>query len=211
MVPKREYCIAIYDKSGARKRGHYKLSAGGCAKVYFDMWELYHNPMYAFEVCKGLAQLIIDHCQSEGIPLPDFIGGPARGAIWIAQLTAIHITLITGHDVKAIFVEKDPKRPGEKHPFIFTNKVWERYCRGMRGVVVEDVTTTLESAAVSADLFHGAGAEVILTTAMVSRDSKLNAESARSDAFVPLTVIDTPKYTAENCPVHDQPYDNDKQ
>lgn len=96
----------------------------------------------------------------------DFIGGLEMGAVPIASsITAI--SYLQGRPVRAFFVRKQAKEHGTKGLVEGLQK--DESLRGQRVVVVEDVTTTGQSALKAVNILREAGAEVLRVVTVIDR------------------------------------------
>lgn len=156
------------EESGAIKRGTFHLSDDSMTDYYIDK--------YVFETQPGLLAVIrdalVEHIDVEAY---DVLAGPALGAVPL--VTAV--SLETGID--AVFVRKSTGLRGTQA------RIEGSVDKGMRAVVIEDVTMTGETAVESARVLESAGAVVDTILTVVDRNE--GAEDTVRDAdydFVPV-------------------------
>jgi orotate phosphoribosyltransferase len=89
------------------------------------------------------------------------------GAVPLAGAVA-QLSWIKGHPIAAFFVRKKPKEHGAR--LAVEGLATGETLQGKRVVIIEDVTTTGESALKAVEAVRGAGAEVALVLTMVDRE-----------------------------------------
>ena len=136
------------DESGARLRGHFRLSSGRHSPDYVQCALLLEEPARAARVGELLAERLA------GLA-PESILSPALGGLVIGHAVAAALA------VPFRFCERRQGRMELRRGF--------RLRRGERLVVVEDVITTGGSAAEAAALAEAAGAEVAAVAAILTR------------------------------------------
>jgi orotate phosphoribosyltransferase len=141
-------------------RGEITLASGRKSDFYFNLKPTMLDP----EGATLLAELTYDALKDDAL---DYIGGLEMGAVPLAGALA-QLSWIKGHPIAAFFVRKQPKQHGAR--LAVEGLANGESLRGKRVVVVEDVTTTGESALRAVDAVREAGAEVILVLTMIDRD-----------------------------------------
>ena len=139
-------------------RGDIKLSSGKSSTFYFDM-----KPTMLFpEGAHALSELILARLFGKGI---DFIGGLEMGAVPLISTVSL-LSHIKNEPLPGFFVRKEVKKHG-------TQKLIEGVpnggLSGKKVVILEDVTTSGESAMIAVSAAQAAGAEVVMVLSIVDR------------------------------------------
>src|SRR5579871_3192531 len=132
-------------------RGEVTLASGRKSDFYFNLKPTMLNP----EGAALLAELTFDALKDGKY---DYIGGLEMGAVPLAGAVA-QISWLKGHPIAAFFVRKKPKEHGAK--LAVEGLARNESLQGKRVVIVEDVTTTGESALKAVDAVRAAGGEVV--------------------------------------------------
>ncbi len=148
----------IFERSFGR--GRITLASGKESNFYFDLKPSMLHPEGASLMAKALLREI------EGVGA-DYVGGLEMGAVPITGAVCQH-SHDSGAPVPGFFVRKQAKGHGAK-------KLIEGLARGetlagKKVVIVEDVTTTGESAFNAVEPCRDAGAEVVLVITVVDRE-----------------------------------------
>ena len=141
-------------------RGEITLASGRKSNFYFNLKPTMLDP----EGAALLAELTYEALKDDGL---DYIGGLEMGAVPLAGAVA-QLSWLKGHPIAAFFVRKKPKEHGARLAVegLARNETLHR----KRVVIVEDVTTTGESALKAVDAVRDAGGEVVLVLTMVDRE-----------------------------------------
>jgi len=158
-----------------------KLASGRTSTFYFNM----KPTMLNAEAGLLVANLILD--QLEGTSA-HWIGGLEMGAVPIASAVAA-VSPLRGHPLSAFFVRKQAKDHGTRS--LIEGLAPGESLNGARVVVVEDVTTTGNSALKAAEAVRSEGGEVVKVITIVDRLEGA-AETFRSAGltFTPLLTLD---------------------
>ncbi|HMN50960.1 MAG TPA: orotate phosphoribosyltransferase [Xanthobacteraceae bacterium] len=140
-------------------RGEITLASGRKSDFYFNMKPTMLDP----EGAALLAQLALDALAAEKI---DAIGGLEMGAVPISGAVAA-LSWISGKPLPNFFVRKKPKEHGAK--LLVEGLVKGESLSGKRVAIIEDVTTTGESALKAAQAAVDSGATVTLVLSIVDR------------------------------------------
>src|SRR6202789_2303879 len=140
-------------------RGEITLASGRKSDFYFNLKTTMLDP----EGAALLAALTFEALREDGL---DYVGGLEMGAVPLAGAIA-QLSWLKGHPIAAFFVRKKPKEHGAK----LAVEGLARYesLQGKRVVIVEDVTTTGDSALKAVEAVRDAGGEVVLVLTMVDR------------------------------------------
>ena len=118
----------------------------------------------------------------------DYIGGLEMGAVPIAPAVAA-VSPLRGEPVSAFFVRKQPKDHGTRS--LIEGLAPGESLHGGRVVVVEDVTTTGNSALKAAEAVRAEGGEVVQVITIVDRlEGAVETFRDAGLSFVPLLTLD---------------------
>jgi orotate phosphoribosyltransferase len=139
------------------REGDFVLASGKKSKFYLDMKPTMFHP----EGAHSLADLVLDRLSSLKV---DCVGGLAVGAIPLAVAVSVR-SVGTRRPLPGFFVRKDVKDHGTKKRVEAAGDISNKNV-----VILEDVTTTGDSAMHAVDAARSAGANVVLVLSMVDRD-----------------------------------------
>lgn len=140
-------------------RGEITLASGRKSDFYFNLKPTMLDP----EGAALLAQLSLEALASENL---DAIGGLEMGAVPISGAVAA-MSWISGKPLPNFFVRKKPKEHGAK--LLVEGLAKGETLAGKTVAIVEDVTTTGESALKAANAAQESGARVGLVLTIVDR------------------------------------------
>jgi orotate phosphoribosyltransferase len=140
--------------------GEVTLASGRKSNFYFNLKPTMLDP----EGATLLAELTYEALKDERL---DYVGGLEMGAVPLAGAVA-QLSWIKGHPIAAFFVRKKPKEHGAR--LAVEGLAKGESLQGKRVVIIEDVTTTGESALKAIEAARDAGAEVGLVLTMVDRE-----------------------------------------
>jgi orotate phosphoribosyltransferase len=156
--------LAIFERHGALKRGHFILSSGLHSDTYLDKSVVSTHPEPTEALCRALAAKI----EAELPGGAEFVVSPAMGAIIYGYETARHL----------------------RRPFVFAERVEGRFAfrrfplpEGARVVVVEDIVSTGLSARECIEAAREAGAEVLGLGCLIDRSG------GKAELGVPMTAL----------------------
>jgi orotate phosphoribosyltransferase len=141
------------------RRGSFVLSSGRTSNYYLDMKPTMMHP----EGAALLAELVLN--KLEGVKV-HYIGGLAMGAVPIVSQVAM-LSHSTGRPIPGFFVRQAAKDHGTQK---LIDAVKEGDLAGRSVVILEDVTTTGESAMHAIKAAQDAGAKVELVLTLVDRE-----------------------------------------
>ena len=136
--------------------GDFTLSSGKQANYYVDMRKLTLDHRAAPAIGRIMLDLIAD------IPDVASVGGLTLGADPIAN-SILHESVRAGRPLDAFVVRKEPKDHGRGR------QIEGADVEGKRVVVVEDTSTTGQSALKAVEALRRAGAEVVAVAVIVDR------------------------------------------
>ena len=140
-------------------RGEITLASGRKSDFYFNLKPTMLDP----EGAALLAQLSLEALASENL---DAIGGLEMGAVPISGAVAA-MSWISGRPLPNFFVRKKPKEHGAK--LLVEGLTKGESLSGKTVAIIEDVTTTGESALKAAVAAQESGAKVSLVLTIVDR------------------------------------------
>ena len=163
----------VYDiiKEKSFRRGAVTLSSGKKSDFYFDM----KPTMLDAEAATKLAQLIL--FRLEGTPV-ERVGGLELGAVPLVTPIGMMSFLQGPRPISGFFVRKKVKEHGTQR------KIEGEDISGKNVVILEDVTTTGESAMMAVRAARDAGANVLLVLTIVDRED--GAEQNFAAAGIPF-------------------------
>ena len=141
-------------------RGEVTLASGRKSNFYFNLKPTMLDP----EGATLLADLTYEAVKDDGL---DYVGGLEMGAVPLAGAVA-QLSWIKGHPIAAFFVRKKPKEHGAR--LAVEGLAKSESLEGKRVAIIEDVTTTGDSAIKAVEAAREAGAEIALVLTMVDRE-----------------------------------------
>ena len=146
-------------KKRSYAEGDFVLASGKRSKFYLDMKPTMFDP----EGANLLAELVIDQITKLNVRV-DLVGGLAMGAVPLVSAVAL-LSASQPKKLPGFVVRKEVKDHGTKK-LIETAEDLD----GKNVVILEDVTTSGESAMYAVEAAQKAGAKVILVLAIVDRE-----------------------------------------
>ena len=140
-------------------------------------------------ICRAMAE----RCVGMGV---EAVVSPALGGIILSQWIARHLSEMEEREVFGVYAEKDPERKGE---FLFT-RGYEKYVKGRRIVVAEDIVNSGASLRAAVRAARAAGGEVIAAVALLDRGG-VSAGDLRVPSFRPLVSVAMESWSEEECPL----------
>lgn len=141
-------------------RGRIRLASGRESDFYFDVKPAMLDP----EGASLMARLLLAEIRKVGA---EYVGGLEMGAVPITGAVC-HLSFEQDYPVRGFFVRKEAKPHGAKK--LVEGLTKDETLQGKRVVVVDDVTTTGESAMKAVDACKAAGATVLLVISIVDRE-----------------------------------------
>ena len=140
-------------------RGRIVLASGRVSDFYFDMKPTMLRP----DGAAWLAELMLRELDDWAA---EYIGGLEMGAVPLVAVLA-QLSFLKGRPVPAFFVRKRAKEHGAKK--LVEGLARSESLQGKKVAIIEDVTTTGDSARQAVEAVRGEGAEVVLVLSIVDR------------------------------------------
>jgi len=178
--------LAILQKVGAFRSGHFVFTSGLHSDTYVLKDAMYAYPRETSAVCREMAERFKD----AGV---EAVIGPAIGAAILSQWTAYHMQELTGRDVYAIYADKD----GEGGFII--KRGYNKLIEGKKVLVVEDLTTTGGSIKKVVEAARAVGAEVVGAIAICNRGAVTKEAVGNPPVFDQLLNIELESWPEGEC------------
>jgi orotate phosphoribosyltransferase len=143
-------------KERSYREGDFVLASGKKSKFYLDMKPTMFHP----EGANLLAELVLERLTNVNV---DCVGGMAVGAIPLVTAVTV-LSARTPRPLPGFFVRKEVKDHGTKKRVDAVADL-----AGKNVAILEDVTTTGDSAMQAVDAARDAGAKVVLVLSLVDR------------------------------------------
>jgi len=143
-------------KQRSYREGEFVLASGKKSNFYLDMKPTMFHP----EGANLLAELVLDKLSEANV---DYVGGMAVGAIPLVTAVTV-LSARTPRPLPGFFVRKEAKDHGTKRR---VDAVADLH--GKNVAILEDVTTTGDSAMQAVEAATAAGAQVVLVLSLVDR------------------------------------------
>lgn len=167
---------------------HFVGTSGMHFATYINKDMLYPHTKETSAVCRLFAE------QLKELEV-DVVAGPALGGIILSTWTAHHLSEIKGKEVLGIYTEKSAD--GEMQ---FT-RGYDKFIKGKKVAVVEDLTTTGGSAKKVVDAITNCGGEAVAVCVMVNRSPKKVTSEYFGIPFFALDAFEIPTYEEASCPL----------
>lgn len=167
---------------------HFVGTSGRHMSAYINKDALFPYPTTISLVGKLFAQKYKDRNI-------DVVVGPAMGGIILSQWTAYHLTQLTKRTVNGVYTDKTSD-DGQ----VF-KRGYERFVKGKRILIVEDLTTTGGSIKKVIETVRKAGGEIVEACVMVNRDETLVNAKTLGVPFSFLGVFPVQSYSEAECPL----------
>jgi orotate phosphoribosyltransferase len=181
--------IAILKNVGAVLTDeHFVYTSGKHGSVYINKDALYPHTAEASKV----GRMFADRYKAARV---DTVVAPALGGIILSQWTAFHLSKLQGKEVLGIYTEKD----AEKNQ-IFT-RGYDRFVKGKRVLVIEDLTTTGGSVLKVVNSVRAAGGTVVAVGVMVNRNPDEVNATMMGAPFHALGELRAQAFEEKDCPL----------
>jgi orotate phosphoribosyltransferase len=169
--------LALYEKTGALMRGHFRLTSGLHSDVYLQSALVLQYPEHAAELGQALAEIFRDVTVTTVL-------APAIGGILVVHEVARAL------GVRALFTERENGVMSLRRGFTLAP--------GERCLVVEDVITTGGSTREVVECVERQGATVVGVGSLIDRSGGSASFPVRRAA---LATIAAKTWTPEACPL----------
>ena len=170
-------------------RGRIVLASGRVSDFYFDMKPTMLRP----EGAAWLAELGLDALDDQPV---DYIGGLEMGAVPLAAAMA-QLSFLKGRPIAAFFVRKQAKDHGAQK--LVEGLGRHESLEGRNVVIIEDVTTTGESALRAVDAVKREGANIVMVLSIVDRQEGA-AENFRQAGIRFQSLFTAAQFLADQVP-----------
>lgn len=169
--------LALLEKRGVLRKGHFRLTSGRHTDQYVQCALLFQQPQDGEQVGQAMAAPY----REEAV---DTVIGPAMGGV----IAAYEVARALG--CRAMFTERENGQMTLRRGFHLEE--------GERVVVVEDVVTTGCSAQEVVDVVEAACAEVVGISSIVNRSDK---DAPFAYPYHPLLTLPIRTYAPDACPL----------
>ena len=182
MTSQAEAVLALFERTGAYLRGHFRLTSGLHSPEYLQCALVLQYPEHAERLGRELAAALAGQLSGRRV---DVVASPALGGLIIGHEAARAV------GARFIFTERDPQgKMTLRRGFTVTP--------GEAAVVIEDVVTTGGSTREVVEVLRAAGADVLAAASIVDRSG------GRADvgvARVALATLEVTAYPPGDCPL----------
>ena len=169
--------LALYERAGGLRRGHFALSSGRHSDTYLQSAVVLQWP----PIAEALARALVEPWRGR----VDVVVGPAMGGVVIGHEAARAL------GVRMVFTERD-----QRGAMALRRSLEVR--AGERALITENVVTTGGSALEVAELLRAAGAEVAGLATIVDR---LPERTRLPLPYSALARVDAAAWEPAECPV----------
>jgi orotate phosphoribosyltransferase len=181
-----EEVLNVLQKVGAFRAGHFVFTSGLHADTYVNKDALYPYTKETSRLCRMIAERFKD----AGV---EAVLGPAIAAAVLSQWTAHHLTELTGHDVAAVYADKDGQGG------FVVRRGYDQVIKGKKVLIVEDLTTTGGSIKKAVEAARAVGADVIGAMALCNRGEVTKEMVGNPPVFDQLLKVYLKQWPAEDC------------
>lgn len=183
-----ERAFEIFRIIGALLRdGHFVFTEGAHSADYLNLRKAYAFPLLNSELALGIAERMLDW----GVQT---VAGLPHGAVGLTELVAMHLSILTGSEVNAIYLIKD-----ERNPKALILPPWTPvFVEGRTLGVIDDTISSGGTVRKGVNLLTAAGGNVVGASSIASR-GLVSATSLGLQVFTSIVEADYPVWTAEEC------------
>lgn len=188
--------IKILKKVGAiLTNDHFVYTSGKHGSVYINKDFLYPHTRETSIVGKMFA----DKFKNKAI---DVVVAPAVGGTILCTWTAHFLSKIKRKEILSVYTEKDKGTTASaaESEQVF-RRGYDRFIKGKKVLVLEDLTTTGISVKKTVDAVKKAGGKVVAVGVMVNRNLNQVNEKLVGAPFYSLGVFPAIAYDEKNCPL----------
>lgn len=188
--------ISILKKVGAiLTDDHFVYTSGKHGSVYINKDFLYPHTKETSQVGKMFAEKF----KNKNI---DVVAAPAVGGTVLSIWTAYHLSKLKNKEVLSVYTEKDKgTTAGASESEQIFRRGYDKFIKGKKVLVLEDLTTTGISVKKTVDAVKKAGGKVIAVCVMVNRDPKNVNEKTVGVPFYSLGIFPAEAFDEKVCPL----------
>ena len=180
--------IDILTKVGAiLPNDHFVGTSGRNFDTYINKDMLYPHTAETSRICELFAE------RHKDLPI-EAVAAPALGGIILSQWTAHHLSKVKGREVLGIYAEKISDG-------LALTRGYDRFVKGKKVLVVEDLTTTGGSLQKVIEAVKGAGGNVLAACVMVNKSPSTVTAETIGVPFSALAELVVETYVAAECPM----------
>jgi orotate phosphoribosyltransferase len=183
-----ERAFEIFEIMGALLRnGHFVFTEGGHSADYFNLRVAYAYPRLNAELALGIAERMLEW----GV---ETVVAPPYGAIGLAELVGLHLSVLTGEDVHPVHLIRH-----ENNPKVLLLPPWAKpFIEGKQFAIVEDTASTGGTIKKVVAVATEAGGTALGAASICSR-GLTNAAGLGLQVFTSIVEVDYPVWTADEC------------
>lgn len=183
----------IFTTTQAVLEGHFVYKSRRHGRLYVNKDRVYVFPILFNDLCEQIADLVNGKMDIQ------VVAGPAIGAALIAQNVA-YVLNFDSSEVQAVYAEKEIGSDGKETGRFVFKRGYAEFVKGKNVLVVEDITTTGNSAKATVEAVRAAGGSVVTVRALWNRGG-VTAEKLGVTDFQALVEERFEDYPAEECPL----------
>ncbi len=178
--------LAILQKVGAFRAGHFAFTSGLHADTYVNKDAVYPYTEETSKLCKEIASRFKDKDV-------DAVLGPAVAAAVLSQWTAHHLTEMKGKQIYAVYADKDGQGG------FIVRRGYNEIIKGKNVLVVEDLTTTGGTIKKVVTAARASGANVVGAVALCNRGEVTREAVGNPPEFVSLLNLSLEQWPEGEC------------
>lgn len=174
---------------------HFVYTSGKHGSVYINKDFLYPHVKETAKVGKMFAEMF----KNQSI---DIVVAPAVGGTILCTWTAYYLSKFKGREILSVYTEKDKGTitSASESKQIF-RRGYDKFIKGKRVLVIEDLTTTGISVKKTVDAVRKAGGLSVAIGVMVNRNPKEVNENFFGVPFYSLGIFPAESFDENNCPL----------
>lgn len=191
---KEQKIISILRKVGAiLTNDHFVYTSGNHGSVYINKDYLYPHTRETARVGKMFAEKM----KNKAI---DVVAAPAVGGTILCTWTAYYLSKLKKREVLSVYAEKDKgSNAGASESSLIFKRGYDKFLKGKKVLVLEDLTNTGISVKKTADAVRKAGGEVVAVCVMVNRNPKIVNSDMMGAPFYELGIFPAEFFSPSHC------------
>lgn len=177
--------LAMYQRSGGFRSGHFVFVSGLHADTYINKNALYPYTHEISRLCLGIAGKF----KGKGI---EAVVGPSTGGIILSTWVAYHLSELEGREVMSVYADKDDDA------FVI-KRGYDEVIKGKKALVVEDLVTTGGSLRKVVEETRRVGAEVVGAVVVVNRGEVTKEAVGNPPEFVSMLTVHMDQWPQADC------------